>query len=819
MDQDETRDQDRAASDPTDLVLLAQSADAGADWASSADLWGACLTQFPGHVDCAHWLEQRARALAETGRYEEAEKCCAALLEALPRQPQGYEALMRLANARKDWEALDEYSQRCIAAFPSHPNLPSWLEQRGYALLDAGQYERAGEPFETLISVSPLAHQGYAGLAWRAERQWQWRSAAAHWDKCAAVACGESRNQALVRKGYCLIEIGEIDAARLCFNAIGDRIDALEGLAQLATLQETPDIAGQAWDECCARFSDSPAGFLGKGELLLAREAFAEAEGLAQYIQRSWPGSVAAGILSARCAANAKRWQVAGERWKGMLATCPDNPDVRAGYVRYLAALGDQGALDVYFSGFVADRATLAACILEYHLARDDLGAAVEQAHTLAELEKEKPGHRLRLAILLMREGSSGALHAALWILRELHQHCPDSIAIRVQLAEALIRSRLDLAKDLIRVIPADDRRDEVQTLRAWLLYEEGDNAAAKQNWEASLARRFVPAIHAAIGGLRRIDGNQSNVRSGEILLFSTLRNEQARLAWFLGYYRKLGVDRFVIVDNASTDDSAKTLLQEPDVILYQTADRYSAAGAGMRWINELIERHGRSNWCLHVDLDEALVFPEHETVGFRGLVDYLNWTGREAMLAFMLDMFPATAPQPTSAQVDWLEKYVYFDRDTETFGSSFCPYREVLGGARRRLFNGYQILNKVPLINGASGIKYLLSSHRITPAKLSDISGALLHYHLVYILESTFRPLLDDAILRREFPSNALERLRSRELLPNISAGMSLLGKESVRFESVDQLRRLGIVQTNSQFAEFCESAAIARSSLQGLD
>ncbi|OZA17880.1 MAG: glycosyl transferase family 2, partial [Rhodobacterales bacterium 17-64-5] len=40
------------------------------------------------------------------------------------------------------------------------------------------------------------------------------------------------------------------------------------------------------------------------------------------------------------------------------------------------------------------------------------------------------------------------------------------------------------------------------------------------------------------------------------ILLFATLRNERVRLPYFLQYYRKLGIDHFLLVDNGSDDGS-----------------------------------------------------------------------------------------------------------------------------------------------------------------------------------------------------------------------------------------------------------------------
>ena len=56
------------------------------------------------------------------------------------------------------------------------------------------------------------------------------------------------------------------------------------------------------------------------------------------------------------------------------------------------------------------------------------------------------------------------------------------------------------------------------------------------------------------------------------ILLFLTMRNERVRLPYFLEYYRKLGVDHFLIVDNGSDDGTREYLAEQPDVSLWTTA-------------------------------------------------------------------------------------------------------------------------------------------------------------------------------------------------------------------------------------------------------
>jgi thioredoxin-like negative regulator of GroEL len=646
------------------------------------------------------------------------------------------------------------------------------------------------EGAEPLLDESDL----HEALARAAETQWSWRAAIEHWDRCAATAAHKPHRLALTRKAYCLIEIGQIDSARDLFTSLSDHVEGMKGLVAIAMLQETRQHADALWDECLARFPDHIAGVLGKAELLLRREMYQGADKLLSRVVVTWPDSIHAGVLWAECATKAKDWEIAGTRWNSLLGKWPSQRDVQQGYTRYLAALGDRAAAAQYLASLADQPAVLAACALEYHVANDDYVEAAHQAAELAELEPQRLEHQLRLAVLLMRDGAELPLRAALSILKSLYQISPESLSVITNLADAFIRSGQDSqARRLIQTIPAADRRAEVEVLRAWLQHHRNNEDAAKATWIAILDRQYVPAIHAPIANLTRIDRNDIQIGRDDILLFSVIRNEYPRLDWFLRYYRKLGINKFVVVDNASTDQSAKFLLDNQDVILYQTPDRYSAAGAGTRWVNELIDRHGRQNWCLYVDADEALVFPGYEGFGLRKLIDYLDWKGCEAMLAVMLDMYPAVVDKAPQGGLETVQaSYTYFDDRHFVHGSPVCPYREVFGGVRRRLFKGYQLANKVPLINGAAGVKFLLSSHRITPAKLAGITGGLLHYHLLYALQPEYLPLFNEAIERREFPRNSLERLRCRELLRSATPD-TLLAEESVRFETSEQLLALG--------------------------
>ena len=58
---------------------------------------------------------------------------------------------------------------------------------------------------------------------------------------------------------------------------------------------------------------------------------------------------------------------------------------------------------------------------------------------------------------------------------------------------------------------------------------------------------------------------------ANEIRLFAKCRNESARLGAFFDHYRGLGVDRFFIVDNDSTDGSLDTSRASPTCVYFAT--------------------------------------------------------------------------------------------------------------------------------------------------------------------------------------------------------------------------------------------------------
>ncbi|MBO9446029.1 glycosyltransferase family 2 protein [Ruegeria sp. R14_0] len=240
------------------------------------------------------------------------------------------------------------------------------------------------------------------------------------------------------------------------------------------------------------------------------------------------------------------------------------------------------------------------------------------------------------------------------------------------------------------------------------------------------------------------VDRTQSIGRN-DILAFTTLRNEITRLPWFLHHYRALGVDHFLIVDNGSDDGSVAYLNDQPDVSVWQTRDSYRGSRYGLDWLTWLQMRYGHDHWCLMVDADELLIYPDHDTRSLRDLTHWLDAQERTAFGALMLDLYPKCPlgvdsydPQTDPTKVlAWFDAGPYRATRQSPLGNLW-----VQGGARERMFFGNAprhspTLNKIPLVRWSRRYAYVNSCHSALPRHLNAAyagpsdpapSGVLLH-------------------------------------------------------------------------------------------
>ena len=244
---------------------------------------------------------------------------------------------------------------------------------------------------------------------------------------------------------------------------------------------------------------------------------------------------------------------------------------------------------------------------------------------------------------------------------------------------------------------------------------------------------------------LRPVADRTAQIKSDDLLVFSTLRNERIRLPFFLDYYRKMGVNHFFIVDNDSTDGSRQYLEDQPDVSLWHTTAGYKRARFGVDWLNWLQMKHAHGHWSLTVDPDEFLVYPFCDTRPLRALTDWLDASSIKSFSAMLLDMYPKgrideqpyVEGQNPLEIASWFDSGNYVMRKNKRFGNLW-----IQGGPRARVFfpdapEKAPALNKIPLVKWDKRYAYVSSSHMLLPRGLNQVydewggekaSGILLH-------------------------------------------------------------------------------------------
>ena len=298
-----------------------------------------------------------------------------------------------------------------------------------------------------------------------------------------------------------------------------------------------------------------------------------------------------------------------------------------------------------------------------------------------------------------------------------------------------------------------------------------------------------------------RSDPGSAEVRPGDVVGVSVVRNENLRLPYFLEYHRALGVDRFVVIDNDSSDGTHEYLVRQPDVVVYRTDQGYAESGYGTAWVDEVLSRHAVGHWVLILDADELLVYPDSETVDLHRLTEQLERAGAQTMRAFLLDMYPdgPIADAQYERGRPLLESAPYFDADSyherDTVG---LPRR---GGPRHRLFwrnrkdsTDSPWLTKYPLIRWRDDLRFS-SAHNPPDAVEASVTGALLHFKLLGDLHAR----TEAEVGRGEHWRAAAEYSSYWEVLGG-SPGLSARYSGSRRYESSAQLVAMGLLRTGDE-------------------
>ena len=757
-----------------------------------------CRQRLAGAPNDTTLLFREAELLEHEERLDEALAAFTALDERFTKRPLGAAGALRcLMKLGRETDAV-ALAERALERFPQHTRIRGLYAR---ALNDCGRATEAAEQFSEIIAADPDNLAALLGLA-RHEVSTGQASAAAERVRPILEQDPDHRGALQVSAQAQLALGNEDEGEHLLERLWGTDTQRLVPALQLIRRAHQ----AERWDRVL-EFGRRIQAVNDEPEVLaLIGLALDRLEPNTSETADTWSAIEAASHSDAHCAAAMGHFLFERHRddesvphWRRAVELEPHNRNYERGLLLALMRLSDDGAAREFIEAKdpgADDELTSASLWALFHLHRyeyDETLAMMDSilSRTDLDLETQREAELWRASSVLSMQTDLALVADAASRLRSLEPLPRHGYLVLTDLLIAL--GEFDEAATLIDSYEQSlAHRRRALSQRAWLAIQRGNPAEAKELGREWVRAAFTPQLDAPIDDFRGVE-RLAEIRDGEVLVLGAVRDEVLRIEDFLSHHRDLGIDRFVLVDNGSTDGTAELLDSQSDVILIQTTDDYVTAGFGMRWINHLVDLLTTDNWLLFLDADEFFVFPGSEGGDIRTLTGHLERNGQDAVAAFMLDMHAESYADQVKYQAgeSLLDHYPYFTNSYQLWPMAMSPYTVVRGGFRESVMMvPFREQTKTPLIHSKSGIRFLLSSHLTTPCVISDVSAVLLHFK--YVGDSIERAAKESSWTKHNYYSD--QDRRQRDTLAD--GNFSYVTDDMVRYEGSSQLAELGLLR-----------------------
>lgn len=274
-------------------------------------------------------------------------------------------------------------------------------------------------------------------------------------------------------------------------------------------------------------------------------------------------------------------------------------------------------------------------------------------------------------------------------------------------------------------------------------------------------------------------------------LVFVT-HNEIALIPAFLSHYRRLGVTRFICLDDVSTDGTREYLMGQPDVDVWTSPIRFEAARRGRRWREALFERYGYNRWYPNLDSDEFLVYDQCLREPLKALINVLEEHNIKRLPAPMVDFYPSSEAKSRDGNMPW---HVVDHIDSSGYEVTLQKRGiSVKGGPRKRLFSEDNELIKYPLVYWDKDCRFGSSIHRPLPynRNFSPIWGVLLHFKFF----TNYREKIAEAVSDKQH-YNGSQHYQAMKSEIDKAGAIDFVDEASIRFVNPEQLIDLGFMPT----------------------
>lgn len=277
-----------------------------------------------------------------------------------------------------------------------------------------------------------------------------------------------------------------------------------------------------------------------------------------------------------------------------------------------------------------------------------------------------------------------------------------------------------------------------------------------------------------------------------DLPLVLVTHNDLTLLPYFLSHYRRLGVTRFICVDDASEDGANEYLSSQGDVDLWTSPIRYAEARRGKQWREALFARYGYDRWYLNVDADEFLIYEGCESRTLPALITVLERSGSLRLAAPMIDLYPGpgNVDKPTEGGMPW-----HYSNHFDAEGYEVKLDKRAIslkGGPRRRCFSETNELMKYPLLYWDRSCFLGASIHQPLPYQRNFVTsfGALLHIKFF----TNYKAKIEEAAIEKQH-YNGAEHYQNMMAEINRSGDLKLFHKGSIQFRDAQQMVDLGFM------------------------
>ena len=272
------------------------------------------------------------------------------------------------------------------------------------------------------------------------------------------------------------------------------------------------------------------------------------------------------------------------------------------------------------------------------------------------------------------------------------------------------------------------------------------------------------------------------------------VKNDLARIQMLVKHYRNIGIRKFAILDNGSTDGTFEWLVLQNDIDLYKTSDKYSSS-AKEGWVNRIVSQYGFNRWYILTDSDELIKYIGIEKYDIERVIKFAEENGYVRLQALTVDMYSENSvfshqeENKIEDEYCWMDTDSYFDSPKQVGNYTL---RWLTGGPRYRVMGVSTSLIKFPLIYFTPGT-LSANAHFVYPYKLlvnAPCVLAILHYKF---LDNDKKKYEERAKRGSGF---AFGGEYYKKYLESIKTNSTFMYENSIRFDSSDSLESLPYIE-----------------------